>query len=78
MSAESIETCESHQQLCPCGCGEELVFHCAQRLLRRDPTDPKQACPGATFICWDCVDEFGELMTRAYDARARRMEWQVE
>jgi hypothetical protein len=52
-----------------------ILYRCGRALLMRDPTDQKQACPGGTMICEDCVDAFGDFMDAAYDARARRMEW---
>jgi hypothetical protein len=71
-----IEICEPISQLCK-ECGELHTYYCGRTLLQRDPTDKKQACPGGTQICGDCVDVFGEFMQAAYDAQARRKEWQL-
>ena len=56
-------------------CGEEHVYRCAQLLLSRDPTNPDEACPGGTRVCFSCMDAFAEFMKAAYDARALRQEF---
>jgi hypothetical protein len=55
----SVEICEPRRELCPCGCGEEVLFYCVQQARQRDPGEPKQA----TFLCWECLRGFGVSRT---------------
>jgi hypothetical protein len=70
-------------QICPpreydnCPCGDAHIYYCGRMLLQRDPTDQNQACPGGTMICIDCVSDFENFIDAAYDARARRKEWEL-
>jgi hypothetical protein len=51
-------------------------YQCGRVVLRRDPNRKEEACPGGLTTCSDCMDEFAEFLRRAYDARARRKEWE--
>ena len=72
----SAEICEPRWERCPVT-GKLELYQCGRSLLYRDPANPAQACPGGTYICLDCIDDFEEFMTQAYDARARRKEWET-
>jgi len=72
----SLEACEPVRKHCGY-CGEEHTYRCVRILLSGDPTNPDEACPGGTRVCFDCMDKFGEFMKAAYDARARRLEWET-
>ena len=54
---------------------------CGRVILERDPTGP-EACPsyggGGLLVCADCFDAVTDFMERAYDARARRKEWEED
>jgi hypothetical protein len=51
-------------------------FQCGRVVLTRDPNRQEEACPGGLVVCWDCTEEVGQFLKAAYDARARRKEWE--
>jgi hypothetical protein len=56
-------------------------YECGRVVLTRDPTGP-QACPSygadGLFMCPDCEEVVTDFFKRAYDARARRLEWETD
>jgi hypothetical protein len=71
----STETCEKQWQRNP-STGQYEMHRCGQTLLERNPENQAEACLGGLVVCVDCVDIFEEFARRAYDARARRMEFE--
>jgi hypothetical protein len=71
----TAETCERRWKRNP-HTGEYELHRCGRTLLNRDPTHQEEACLGGIVVCLDCIDVFEEFATKAYDARARRMEWE--
>ncbi len=68
----------SDPELCGGTIHNGTYYACGRVVLTRDPNRQEEACPGGLSVCWDCMEEFGEFMRRAYDARARRKEWQED
>ena len=56
-------------------------YECGRVVESRDPTGP-EACPSyggaGLFMCRDCEDVVKDFFKRAYDARARRKEWETD
>jgi hypothetical protein len=68
----------SEPELCGGTIHEGEFYQCGRAVLMRDPNRQEEACPGGLAICGDCADDFAEFMSAAYDARARRQEWETD
>jgi hypothetical protein len=57
--------------LCPPRLLDGEPHACGKTVLDRAPrTNPADRCPGALFLCDDCIEPVGEFFETAYNARA--------
>jgi hypothetical protein len=76
------ESPEPGQQLCPPRYWDDgTPLYCGLVVLERNPTGP-EACPSyggvGLMVCERCMDAVGDFLEAAYNAKARRKEWEVE
>lgn len=65
-------------ELCGGTIHEGRYYTCGRAVLLRDATRPEAGCPDGLVVCDRCADPFADFMRRAYDARARRKEWEED
>ena len=70
---------EADDTLCPPRLIDGEYFACGRSVLNRDPHARREdGCPGATFICVHCADDYMGFIRRAQDARAVRQEHKAD
>jgi hypothetical protein len=69
------------RRLCEPRLRDGTWYRCGLVVLERDLASP-EACPsnggGRMFVCHDCMNPVSEFLRRVCDARAVRMEHQVQ